>query len=167
MNRFRCNLLPVHYCYRTVHFYTQNTLSSTFITVCVLDESQNVWFYQNSLIKETGLSDWASHTVSSEPLLRPLFLLWKIRSFLHEYDVTRVQALRLEGRFHTSVEWAKELIHFSPLGMTETTSLGYAMLEQPTSVPHTLLHSSGTTHPTSSNKTHLPSVRRAAAFNRI
>lgn len=34
--------------------------------------------------------------------------------------------------------------------MSDTTSLGYAMLEQPTSVPQTFMHSSGTTQPTSS-----------------
>lgn len=37
---------------------------------------------------------------------------------------------------------------FSPLGMSSMTSLGKAMLEQPTSAPHTRTHSSGSTHPT-------------------
>lgn len=35
-----------------------------------------------------------------------------------------------------------------PLGMSSMTSLGKAMLEHPTSAPHTRTHSSGSTHPT-------------------
>lgn len=40
----------------------------------------------------------------------------------------------------------------SPLGMSSMTSLGKAMLEHPTSAPHTRTHSSGSTHPTVSEK---------------
>lgn len=39
---------------------------------------------------------------------------------------------------------------FSPLGMSSMTSLGKAMLEHPTSAPHTRTHSSGSTQPTES-----------------
>lgn len=39
---------------------------------------------------------------------------------------------------------------FLPLGMSSMTSLGKAMLEHPTSAPHTRTHSSGSTHPTES-----------------
>lgn len=45
--------------------------------------------------------------------------------------------------------WEKKNI-FSPLGMSSMTSLGKAMLEHPTSAPHTRTHSSGSTQPTES-----------------
>lgn len=157
----------------------QTTLTTTKITVTILGQRQTVSARLFSLwINLQLIHTWVPYLPTSSSSLseargRCFFQMSMVKSveLLLKMDVsediraaiiTAIISPRRPAKMHTqtlrctwkhlkSVVWllGKKNI-FSPLGMSSMTSLGKAMLEHPTSAPHTRTHSSGSTQPTES-----------------
>lgn len=106
-------------------------------------------FFQMSMVKSVELllkmevSDDIRAAIMTA-IIRPR----KPGTHTHTHTLTYAKQLtHLEIRFYRGF---RNESMFSPLGMSSMTSVGKAMLEHPTSAPHTRTHSSGSTHPTES-----------------